>query len=96
VPVRHLTPGIAYSGAFFGHDGRETSLPETITVDALVDLIEELPPGVTELACHPAADIDHESSYAHERLQEVETLCDPRVRAAIERRGIALRSFADV
>ena len=96
VPVRHLTPGIAYSGAFFGHDGRETSLPEALTVEALVRVIDELPLGVTELACHPAAEVDHESSYGHERLQEVETLCDPRVSAAIERRGVALRSFADL
>jgi predicted glycoside hydrolase/deacetylase ChbG (UPF0249 family) len=96
VPVRHLTPGIAYSGVFFGHDGRETSLPQATTVEALVGVIEDLPPGVTELACHPAAEVDHESSYEHERLMEVETLCDPRVRAAIERRGVALRSFADL
>jgi chitin disaccharide deacetylase len=96
VPVRHLTPGIAYSGAFFGHDGRQTSLPEALTVEALVRVIDELPLGVTELACHPAAEVDHESSYGHERLQEVETLCDPRVRAAIERHGVALRSFADL
>lgn len=96
VPVRHLTPGIAYSGAFFGHDGRETSLPEAITVEALVGVIEELPPGVTELGCHPAAEVDHESGYGHERLQEMETLCDPRIRAAIERRGVVLRSFADL
>jgi len=59
-------------------------------------VIDELPLGVTELACHPAAEVDHESSYGHERLQEVETLCDPRVSAAIERRGVALRSFADL
>jgi predicted glycoside hydrolase/deacetylase ChbG (UPF0249 family) len=96
VPVRQLTPGIEYSGAFFGHDGRETSLPHATTDEALVRVIEDLAPGVTELACHPAAEVDHESSYAHERLMEVETLCDPRVRAAIERGGVTLRSFADL
>ena len=95
VPVRHFAPGIAYCGAFFGHDGKDTSLPEAITVEALMGVIEKLPPGVTELSCHPAAEVDHESSYRHERLQEMETLCDPRVRAAIRRRDIALRSFAD-
>jgi predicted glycoside hydrolase/deacetylase ChbG (UPF0249 family) len=58
-------------------------------------VIEQLPSGVTELSCHPAAEVDHESSYGHERLQEMETLCDPRVRAAVERRDVALRSFAD-
>ena len=96
VPVRHFTPGIHYTGAFFGHDGTETPVPGAITVEALVGVIEELPSGVTELACHPAAEVDHESSYGHERLQELETLCDQRVRAAIEGGGIALRSFAEL
>ena len=96
IPVRWFTPGIAYSGAFFGQDSRGTPLPDTITVDALVEVIEALPAGVTELACHPAAEHDHDSAYGEERLRELETLCDPRVRAAIDRCGIALRSFADL
>src|SRR5918994_4143612 len=54
VPVRDITPGIAYSGEFFGQDGRGAPVPEAITVDALVGIIESLPPGVTELGCHPA------------------------------------------
>lgn len=95
VPVRDLTPGIAYSGAFYGQDGKGAPLPEALTVDALVKTIEDLPAGITEMGCHPAAEVDHASTYGHERLQEVETLCDPRVRAAIDRCHVALRSFAD-
>ena len=71
-------------------------VPEAITVEALVAVIEGLPPGITELACHPAATSDHDSTYGAERLQELQTLCDPRVRAAIDRRGVDLRSFADL
>lgn len=96
VPVREATAGIAYSGVFYGHDGKGTPAPAAITVDALVEAIESLSPGTTELGCHPAAEVDHESTYGRERLQEVETLCDPRVRAAIDRRGIRLCSFADL
>jgi chitin disaccharide deacetylase len=96
IPVRWFTPGIAYSGAFFGQDSKGTPLPGAITVEALVEVIETLPAGVTELACHPAAEHDHDSVYGEERIREVETLCDPRVRAAIDRCGIALRSFADL
>jgi predicted glycoside hydrolase/deacetylase ChbG (UPF0249 family) len=96
IPVRSFTPGIAYSGAFYGQDARGTPLPGAITVEALVEVIETLPPGVTELACHPAAEHDHDSAYGEERIQEVETLCDPRVQAAIDRCGVELRSFAEL
>jgi chitin disaccharide deacetylase len=96
IPVRWFTPGIAYSGAFFGQDSRGTPLPDAITVDALVEVIETLPAGITELACHPAAEHDHESAYGEERIRELETLCDPRVRAAIDRSGVDLRSFGEL
>jgi predicted glycoside hydrolase/deacetylase ChbG (UPF0249 family) len=96
IPVRWFTPGIVYSGAFFGQDSRGTPLTDAITVDALVEVIETLPPGVTELACHPAAEHDHDSAYGEERIRELETLCDPRVRAAVERPSVDLRSFAEL
>jgi predicted glycoside hydrolase/deacetylase ChbG (UPF0249 family) len=96
VPVRGATPSIAYSGAFYGQDRRGAPLPEPITVAGLLATIDALPPGTTELACHPAAATDHDSAYGRERLQELETLCDPRVRAAIGEAGIELRSFAEL
>jgi chitin disaccharide deacetylase len=96
VPVRDITPGIAYSGVFYGQDAQGTPVPEAITVRALVEAIETLPAGITELGCHPATETDHDSTYGAERLQELETLCDPRARAAIDRRGVDLRSFADL
>ena len=96
VPVRWFTPRITYSGAFFGQDSDGTPLPDLITVEALVRVIETLPAGSTELACHPAAEHDHESAYGEERIQELEALCDPRVREAINRSGVDLRSFADL
>jgi predicted glycoside hydrolase/deacetylase ChbG (UPF0249 family) len=95
VPVRGLTPGIGYLG-FHGQDHQGNPLPEAISVESLVRTIEELPRGVTELGCHPAADADHPSAYDRERLQEVDALCDPRVTAAIDRCDVALRSFGDL
>jgi predicted glycoside hydrolase/deacetylase ChbG (UPF0249 family) len=62
----------------------------------LVELIEALPPGRTELGCHPAIGNDTRSSYAAERAQELLALCHPQVRAALEREGIELCSFAQV
>jgi predicted glycoside hydrolase/deacetylase ChbG (UPF0249 family) len=93
VPLRERSPGITYCGRFYGQSGKGYPCPEAITVEALVALVEELPNGVTELGCHPGLDPELDSSYRDERLREVETLCDPRVRAALERAGVRLRSF---
>lgn len=94
VPVRDVTQGIKYSGAFYGQDGKGAPLPDAITVPTLVRLIEELDPGVTELGCHPGDGTELDNTYAQERLREVETLCDPRVREALEKADVGLRSFA--
>jgi chitin disaccharide deacetylase len=96
VPVRELTPGIRYSGGFFGQDGKGYPLPDAITVESLVRTIEEVPAGVTEIGCHPATEVDFESTYAEERVTETATLCDPRVRRAIRDRGIELRAFGEL
>jgi predicted glycoside hydrolase/deacetylase ChbG (UPF0249 family) len=37
---------------------------------------------------------EEESTYSTERPRELEALCDPRVRAAVQAEGIELRSFA--
>ena len=94
VPLRGRR--IPYEGGFYGQSGRGVPFPEGITVDRLIELIEALPAGWTELGCHPGLGVEGESSYARERAVEVESLTDPRVRAAIERNGVELRSFADV
>jgi predicted glycoside hydrolase/deacetylase ChbG (UPF0249 family) len=94
VPVRDVTPGLRYSGEFYGQGGRGEPVPEAITVDALVAIIEQLPPGVTELGCHPGEADDLDTTYARERTREVETLCDPRVRSALDSCGVELRTIA--
>jgi predicted glycoside hydrolase/deacetylase ChbG (UPF0249 family) len=96
VPLRHYTEGVAYCGDLYGQSTDGTPIPEAITPEALIGIIEGLAPGITELACHPGLGGDTGSTYDAERAQEVEVLCDPRVRAAIEREGVALRSFSDV
>jgi predicted glycoside hydrolase/deacetylase ChbG (UPF0249 family) len=93
VPLRHRTRGVRHEGRFYGQTGDGTPLPAAISVDALLRIIAELPFGVTELGCHPGLDDDIVSMYRRERRREVETLCDPRVRRAIETGGIRLCSF---
>jgi predicted glycoside hydrolase/deacetylase ChbG (UPF0249 family) len=96
VPVRELTPQVTNCGSFYGQTPTGDPLPTGITPEALIDLIESLAAGVTELGCHPGEPDDYPSQYHAERAVEVETLCDPRVRAAIDRAGIELRSFRDL
>jgi chitin disaccharide deacetylase len=91
VPLRHRDA--AYCGAFYGqgHDG----LPchEAIAAEHLAALVAGLAPGVTELACHPGEGGDADDDYAVERPLELAALCDPRVRDAVRRAGVALRPF---
>jgi chitin disaccharide deacetylase len=95
VPLRGRR--IRYEGGFYGQSGRGEPWPEGIAVERLVELIESLPEGWTELGCHPGLGVDAaESSYAGERERELRALCDPRVRQAIERSGVQLRSFAQL
>jgi predicted glycoside hydrolase/deacetylase ChbG (UPF0249 family) len=93
VPLRHFSDDIAYCGDFYGQANDGSSYPEAISVDGLVETLQALPAGVTELACHPGLDDDLESMYVRERAAEVAVLCDERVRAAVVRSGIVLRSF---
>jgi len=85
IPLRSFSSLLRYDSSFHNW--------EAITVEGLLSIIAGIPPGVTELGCHPGLGADLESSYLHEREREVEALCDPRVRAAIAVEGIELRSF---
>jgi predicted glycoside hydrolase/deacetylase ChbG (UPF0249 family) len=93
LPLRNFNPAVAFCGEFYGR-GKRAAFPEGISRENLCRIIRELPEGVTELACHPGLDLELKSDYREERCQEVRTLCDPVVRAELEREGVALRSFA--
>lgn len=97
VPVRHEAEGITYRGDFYGQTGKGDPYPVAITVDALVEVLLTLPTGITELGCHPGlADPQLDNVYRDERPVEVEALCDPQVREAVDRTGIRLVSFDDL
>lgn len=93
LPLRHETPHIRYRGDFYGQDAQGAPFPEAIGVEALLRLLEGLPPGITELGCHPGSGEGPAGMYRMEREEEVRTLCDPRVRAALAALGIELRPF---
>jgi chitin disaccharide deacetylase len=96
VPARHHAPEVRYCGEFYGQSGKGVPLEGALTVEALIRLLVSLPHGLTELGCHPGYADDLDSMYRVERRAEVRALCDPRVRAALTRAGIALRSFRDI
>jgi predicted glycoside hydrolase/deacetylase ChbG (UPF0249 family) len=93
VPLRHFTPGVAYCGRFYGQtqDGRPN--PGAVGPAGLIETVRTLLPGVTELVCHPATEVDFSSSYSAERVEEVAALCDQTARAALAAAAVALCSF---
>ncbi len=94
VPLRDDDPRVRYCGGFYGQGRDGVTWPDGITCEALIGILRRLEPGFTELGCHPAAEADMGGMYRNERLQELATLCDLRIRATIDVLGIELCSFA--
>jgi predicted glycoside hydrolase/deacetylase ChbG (UPF0249 family) len=86
VPLRNR--GIRHEGRFYGRDA--------ISPEQLIALIEALPPGWTEIGCHPAAGPVPISSYDAERQIELATLRDPGVKSLLNVSDVQLCSFAQV
>ena len=93
LPLRHFTPDVRYCGEFYGQTVLGQPLLERIEPAALTALLNRLPGGVTELACHPGYVGDLETMYGVERTVELRTLCSPQVRQAVVDAGIRLVSF---
>jgi chitin disaccharide deacetylase len=93
VPLRHYSSEIRYCGDFYGQTRMGVPLPQAIGVDRLINILAALPPGITELGCHPGEANDLMSMYRDERTEELKALCDSQVRARIVAEGIELRSF---
>ena len=94
VPLRNRA--IRYEGGFYGQSGKGEAFPEGISPERLAALIRELPTGWTEIGCHPAAGPVPTSSYDAERLVELQSLCDPSIREALNVTNVKLCSFAQV
>jgi len=91
-PLRHFS-AVQYCGQFYGQEKYGEPTTHDIAPTALIGLLDGLPTGITELCCHPAAAVQPNDQYGRERPVELETLCDPAVRRALEHGGIRLRSF---
>lgn len=93
VPLRHYDRRVKYCGRFYGQEKFGEPNDAAIGVKALIAVLADLPAGTTELCCHPGEGAAADEQYAAARPIELATLCDPRVRAAVAREGITLRSF---
>lgn len=96
LPLRSCSRTIHYCGQFYGQTTEGLPLPDALSVEAMIALLEHLPAGVTELGTHPGYPGGLETMYESERVTEVGTLCDPRVHSAVEALGIGLCSFSDI
>jgi predicted glycoside hydrolase/deacetylase ChbG (UPF0249 family) len=94
VPLRNRA--IRYERSFYGRDEDGASAPDLISPQHLIDLIETLPPGWTEIGCHPAAGPVPTSSYDSERQIELATLRDPGVKNLLNVSDVQLCSYAQV
>ena len=92
VPLRNRA--IPYEGGFYGQSGKGEPFPDGITPEALSRLIRTLPPGWTEIGCHPAAGPVPTSSYDEERQIELATLRNPGVKSLLNVTGVRLCNFA--
>ena len=96
IPMREHSP-VRYFPDFYGQWDGETH-PEQISVDNLISMLaEEVGPGFTELSCHPGyMDPGFETSYAIEREMELQTLCSPIIRQAVENYRITLINYNEL
>jgi predicted glycoside hydrolase/deacetylase ChbG (UPF0249 family) len=94
VPLRHFS-SIRYCGDFYGQSAIGEPLPDLIGTAALSRVLRGLPPGVTELVCHPGHASDVESMYQAERHIELETLCSAEIRDVLADEDIKLVSFSE-
>ena len=94
IPLRLFSSSVCYWGDFYGQSADGYPLPELITAESLLRIVERIPAGqCIELGCHPGFASDLDTMYREERALEVAVLCDPRVRAGVAARGVELCSF---
>ncbi len=95
LPLREHSP-VRHFPHFYGQwDG--VTHGEQISVEKLAQMLTQLQPGITELACHPGyVDGEFATSYAAEREVELRTLTHPLLRRVLQDEEIHLVSFHQV
>jgi hopanoid biosynthesis associated protein HpnK len=98
--ARHATPRIAAAGLRMPERMFGMHQTGAVTEDYLLHLIATLPPGTSEVYCHPAAVVDDEARRwrpaEYRSDAELAGLCSPRVRAALDAAGVELIGYRDL
>jgi chitin disaccharide deacetylase len=95
VPVRGFSD-VVFLGRFYGQPELGKTDMSKISVDTLLTLLRSVRPGVSEVSCHPGhLETRPDALYNHERVMELSTLTDARVKAAIVEEGIRLINYRD-
>ncbi len=103
IPLRPVTPAVRAAMAAAGlpvpaHLTGDIAEGPYWTVTRLLQSLNELAEGVTELCCHPGR-FDEAllvSRYNRQREGELQALTDPAVQGRVQERGIALLTYADL
>jgi predicted glycoside hydrolase/deacetylase ChbG (UPF0249 family) len=95
VPVRGLAE-VVFVGRFYGQPEYGRTDLSRIGVEALINLLQSLRPGISEVSCHPGMmESRPDAVYNREREVELQTLTDPRIRSLIAEENIRLINFHD-
>jgi predicted glycoside hydrolase/deacetylase ChbG (UPF0249 family) len=96
IPLRRSGTLIRYCGNFYGQTYDCKPDHTQISPGSLKNILLQLQPGITELACHPAENIDIDTLYSLERLTELKTLCDPIISDFLSSNNYQLASFSEI
>jgi predicted glycoside hydrolase/deacetylase ChbG (UPF0249 family) len=88
-------PPVTYKGGFYAQWDYGVSDPTKVSFEALTGIIgRELTEGIYEFCVHPGFfDPDFKAVYHEDREQELQTLCDPRLKDFLKDEGVRLISF---
>jgi predicted glycoside hydrolase/deacetylase ChbG (UPF0249 family) len=96
VTLRRCSSKVVYCGNFYGQHQDGSPNQDAISPVALMQIINNLQNGITELACHPGINIEINTMYKKERDLEVDSLCNDEVKGNITGKGVELISFAGI
>jgi predicted glycoside hydrolase/deacetylase ChbG (UPF0249 family) len=103
LPVRPATPELAATLRAAkvpapDHFIDEFFAPGSMTLAGVLDVLRTLPPGVSELMCHPGYDDDalSDSSFRAQREAELAILCSAEVLQSLADHKITLTTYASV
>ncbi|HZU07578.1 MAG TPA: ChbG/HpnK family deacetylase [Chloroflexota bacterium] len=97
--ARRLRPRALAAGLLTTEHFRGLALGTAFDTTALAATLARLPPGLTELMCHPGypdAALAQRTSYAAGRERELAALTAPEVLAVVRARGIVLTTYRAV